>query len=654
MTNIAKHNTWKSSLQAQDGAASDATVTALGRLLIVNDATTQAELIQLLRAEGDLVFLARHPEGHLVWVHHLTVHGGGRIHPDIYFTALVGIGPRAFPIKFNSGQLFRSLSVMCPTWTNLKDLTSRQALVDAPLGQTEEVFPTLLALPPSISSALMDEPDRDPHSFLAPLKAAITAFDNGQEDGPVFGPNAHVRHIPKWLWAAATDHLPVFSLVFSENPIVVGWSDRLHDSYITGGGHPTGQAPAAAAGAAAGGQAGAGPVEASLAAALLQQAAATREFAEETKNSRVSREEASAKKNPGWGRLPEATQKMMTHASQTVSRVGQIQGEVPQSAKDFLSNATSANADVFLQQYLVREFGLTGKGMTGMASRLYTGVYLWSAVTTPSNLTIFDCAPPDVLAGSNAGRSASLALTAREGKGLTEDQVKLLTKQKLSWPQDTETAAEQLATFAGVLKMLFAESELYHFVNEWSKHMKAHPMEYRTCQTLDYNFFLGMFYFIDKTVQAFLSNCIAAPSRVEVSDSIFSCEQKKTDIILHQNPFTVPAAFSPDLDGLEGEVDLDTEEQQASPKREREKRRKTLNRKPLANLNVQRQGFGKKYGSGCAAYATRPKVRGCSFCVTWHLLNYCHEGCPCAASHVEPSESEEKAIRKYCNDRSSK
>ena len=211
MTNeITKHNTWKNALQAQDGAASDAAVTALSRLLLVNDANSQDELIQLLRAEGDLVFLARHPEGHLVWVHHLTVHGGGRVNPNIYFTALVGIGPRALPIKFNSGQLFRSLSVLCPSWTNLKDLTTRQALVDAPLGQNEEVFPTLLALPPSISDALMDEPDRNPFALLAPLKAAVTAFDNGEHDGPDFGNNVHIRHIPKWFWAAQADRLPVF------------------------------------------------------------------------------------------------------------------------------------------------------------------------------------------------------------------------------------------------------------------------------------------------------------------------------------------------------------------------------------------------------------------------------------------------------------
>ena len=62
MTNeITKHNTWKNALQAQDGAASDAAVTALSRLLLVNDANSQDELIQLLRAEGDLVFLARLP-----------------------------------------------------------------------------------------------------------------------------------------------------------------------------------------------------------------------------------------------------------------------------------------------------------------------------------------------------------------------------------------------------------------------------------------------------------------------------------------------------------------------------------------------------------------------------------------------------------------
>ena len=144
-------------------------------------------------------------------------------------------------------------------------------------------------------------------------------------------------------------------------------------------------------------------------------------------------------------------------------------------------------------------------------------------------------------------------------------------------------------------------------------------------------------------------SCLSAPSRAEVSDGIFSCEQKKIDIILHQNPFTLPASFSPDLDGLEEDDDLGAEGQVASPKRD--KRRKIINQKPLANLNVQRQNFGKKYGSGCAAYSSRPKVGGCSFCIVWHLLNYCREGCPEADSHVVPSESEEKKIRKYCADR---
>ena len=86
---ILKYNSWKRALQAQNGTPSDEAVTPLGTLLTDG---SRDERVQGLRGETETVWLALHPEGRLVFVHHLTVHGGGRVSPTVFFTALVGIG----------------------------------------------------------------------------------------------------------------------------------------------------------------------------------------------------------------------------------------------------------------------------------------------------------------------------------------------------------------------------------------------------------------------------------------------------------------------------------------------------------------------------------------------------------------------------------
>ena len=67
---ILKYNSWKRALQAQNGTPSDEAVTPLGTLLTDG---SRDERVQGLRGETETVWLALHPEGRLVFVHHLTV-----------------------------------------------------------------------------------------------------------------------------------------------------------------------------------------------------------------------------------------------------------------------------------------------------------------------------------------------------------------------------------------------------------------------------------------------------------------------------------------------------------------------------------------------------------------------------------------------------
>ena len=182
---ILKYNSWKRALQAQNGTPSDEAVTPLGTLLTDG---SRDERVQGLRGETETVWLALHPEGRLVFVHHLTVHGGGRVSPTVFFTALVGIGPRAYPIRFEPGHLLTSkldLPKDCPSWSSLKDLDTKEEVEQVEGGPQKEVFTALLPLPPSIANALMDEPVREPWSFMQPVKSAIAAYDSSHHQIPI-------------------------------------------------------------------------------------------------------------------------------------------------------------------------------------------------------------------------------------------------------------------------------------------------------------------------------------------------------------------------------------------------------------------------------------------------------------------------------------
>jgi hypothetical protein len=82
-------NTWKRFFQEQDGAAGNK---AFASLLNLVREGTDSEKAGKLRTEAETVWLARHPEGSVVFVHHLTVMGGSRTQPNLSVFALVG-GP---------------------------------------------------------------------------------------------------------------------------------------------------------------------------------------------------------------------------------------------------------------------------------------------------------------------------------------------------------------------------------------------------------------------------------------------------------------------------------------------------------------------------------------------------------------------------------
>ena len=100
---------------------------------------------------------------HLVWVHHLTVHGGGRVNPNIYFIALVGI----LPIKFNSGQLFQSLE-LCST-----SVEAREPLASKPLlSSRNRTMPRAYVLHVHVVRAL---------KFLSSVFSAATMLDSAMK-----------------------------------------------------------------------------------------------------------------------------------------------------------------------------------------------------------------------------------------------------------------------------------------------------------------------------------------------------------------------------------------------------------------------------------------------------------------------------------------
>ena len=193
-------NNWKRAILDVPSDAGDRGVTTLHDLL--SDPDERANINEL-RGEDETVFLAAHPEGTVAFLHHLRVVGGTRLRPEVSVLALVGVGPQAYPVKLVPAAAFAAVEVATPTWTNLRDLDTRAAVVGAVLGAALERVPALLALPPSVASAFLDEDQLEPWRLIQPLRAAVTAYDAAKPaDAAAFDDAAHVRHIPKWLWAA--------------------------------------------------------------------------------------------------------------------------------------------------------------------------------------------------------------------------------------------------------------------------------------------------------------------------------------------------------------------------------------------------------------------------------------------------------------------
>jgi len=144
-------NTWKRFFQDQDGAAGNK---AFDGLLNLVREGTDAEKAGKLRTEADTVWLARHPEGSVVFVHHLTVMGGSRTQPDLSIFALVGDGASACPIKLTVADATKYEDIATPSWTNRVDKQGAAALEAATVGNVKPI-PALLPLPPAIATAFL-------------------------------------------------------------------------------------------------------------------------------------------------------------------------------------------------------------------------------------------------------------------------------------------------------------------------------------------------------------------------------------------------------------------------------------------------------------------------------------------------------------------
>lgn len=666
------HNTFKRWIHSLEKTEGDRAVASLHNLL--RDGTDE-EKVQKLRGETETIWVAVHPTDNvLLFLHHVTVVGGTRTVPDVSIRALVGDGPVAYPILLTTAQAVEYQNVVtAAAWSNVKDLDSAEALTNAPAGQSDCAFPKLFPLPPSLACAVVDEPDRAPAALMRPVRSAVASYDIGKAaDAQSFETDLHVRSFARWLWAAHNGHIGSLPLFPSTVPEVVGWADGIHHSTITGaggGGAAAGAAAGAGAGAAgaaaAGGAAGAAAGGTAAAAAGGAAAgvavggaagpdpiaAALHGVANELKINRLSKEASAAKSKPGIASFPAPIQRLIKFASQSVTKNGTVMGDIPTSAKEFFSQQSASHANLFLAaETFGSMYTIEAQDKSGLATRLHKGSFKYASPGVPSGLTVFACAPGNVMADSGAEAAVSLALAASEGSGLSDTQQKALLNQSLSYPRRYEAAKKQVTLFAAILLMLFGQSELQLYVDSWVVHMNDNESAYDHLISMDPRFFLKMFYMIDMTVQVFLTSCEQQTDRKKVPDELFECADYKRKILLRQCPFNTPEQFQDPGAQQEAAQEEDSPKKKkakrsGSPKRD--DRVKIVNNNSVAALRVHAQNFQNKYGRSCPNYNKRPNIRGCAMCVPFHLLGYCFEGCPEEASHVKLNATEESQAKGY-------
>ena len=103
-------------------------------------------------------------------LHHTSKLGGDILDKKEVYFSLLGYSESALPVAYKPSSILTVTEVQCPTWTNLKGVTTEDALKTLAAGRTKTKFTSALPIPPFLAASIMDLEDPSPANVFLRFK----------------------------------------------------------------------------------------------------------------------------------------------------------------------------------------------------------------------------------------------------------------------------------------------------------------------------------------------------------------------------------------------------------------------------------------------------------------------------------------------------
>jgi len=218
----------------------------------------------------------------------------------------------------------------------------------------------------------------------------------------------------------------------------------------------------------------------------------------------------------GFGRLPEATQKMLLRAMATGHQA--FPSSASKQASEFFKQRTAAQAFQYVKD-VYSEKRLRCEPSQGLISAVHQGLFISRQAGIPGNFTPFGLPKSFArLKMHSAEEDVASALRVSEGKGSSETDIDRQTKQHLHFPENLEDAKHQLANTIGFLEILAppppddedADPNTPLLITQLTslyRHMEDNPTTYEELDAARPTFLTEVTYLYGDAIQTFLQAC---------------------------------------------------------------------------------------------------------------------------------------------------
>jgi hypothetical protein len=183
INNAIGHSDWTSRFKAvpqADQTQENEQMTEIISLLPTDAACDESKMAALINNEETTIFLGLDDSYEsLILLHNLEIVPSSRLQKTPMIRALHGFGAQATVITMTYSKTMRLRSIKCPSLSNIRKFVGYEQLLHSTPRTTQCLLHTraLIALPPFISSKLMDLPDLSVDHVLSTVLKTLTDYD---------------------------------------------------------------------------------------------------------------------------------------------------------------------------------------------------------------------------------------------------------------------------------------------------------------------------------------------------------------------------------------------------------------------------------------------------------------------------------------------